>query len=213
MPTLSSNAPRTLIDRVLPDRSRAYGWLVDAVLIVLFSGFVALSARIAVPLPFTEVPLTGLTLGVLVTGAVLGSRRGAMVLLLYLLEGVAGLPVFAPSAVLPAGIGRLLGPTGGYLIASPIAAVAVGALAERGWDRKPSLMALAMVLGNVVIYAIAILWLTRFTGSLWLALVRGMFPFIPGDLIKIGIATLAVPGGWTLVRRLGRRREQPMQRP
>ncbi len=213
MPTLSSNPPRTLIDLVLPDRPRAYGWLVDAVLIVLFSGFVALSARIALPLPFTEVPLTGLTLGVLFTGAVLGSRRGGMVLLLYLLEGVAGLPVFAPSAVLPPGMGRLLGPTGGYLLASPIAAAVVGALAERGWDRKPLLMALAMVLGNVVIYAIAILWLTRFTGSLWLALVRGMFPFIPGDLIKIGIATLALPGGWSLVRRLGGRREQPVQRP
>ena len=213
MPAVTSNPPRTLIDLVLPDRSRTYGRLVDALLVVLFSGFVALSARVALPLPFTEVPLTGLTLGVLFTGAVLGSRRGAAALVLYLLEGVAGLPVFAPSAVLPPGLGRLLGPTGGYLLASPLAAAVVGALAGRGWDRKVSSMALAMLLGNVVIYAIGVLWLTRFTGDLWLALVRGLFPFIPGDLIKIGIATLALPGGWSLVRYLREHSSSPVQPP
>src|SRR5918911_2277414 len=106
--------PRTLVDVVLP---RPRSWLFDAALVATFSAFVALTAQVEIPLQ--PVPITLQTLGVLFTGAVLGSRRGALALLLYLLEGIAGLPVFAPSAVLPPGIGRLLGPTGGYLVASP----------------------------------------------------------------------------------------------
>ncbi len=168
---------------------------------MLFSGLVALSARIAIPLPFTEVPVTGQTLGVLFTGAVLGSRRGALALLLYLVEGAVGLPVFAPSVALPPGIGRLLGPTGGYLLSFPLVAGAVGLLAERGWDQRLRTAALAMLVGNLLIYLVAVPWLARFTGSLWLALLTGMFPFIPGDLLKIALAAVALPGGWALVRR------------
>ncbi|HSH77808.1 MAG TPA: biotin transporter BioY [Herpetosiphonaceae bacterium] len=170
-------------------------------LVVLFSAFVALSARIAIPLPFTEVPLTGQTLAVLLTGGVLGSRRGALALLLYLVEGAIGLPVFAPSAALPPGIGRLLGPTGGYLLSFPLVAGIVGLLAERGWDRRLGPAALAMLAGNLLIYLVAVPWLALFTGSLWLALAKGMLPFIPGDLLKIAIASVALPSAWTLVRR------------
>ncbi len=101
MATLTINRTRTLCDALLNRRVTTRGWLYDSVLVVLFSAFVALSARIAIPLPFTEVPLTGQTLAVLLTGGVLGSRRGALALLLYLVEGAIGLPVFAPSAALP----------------------------------------------------------------------------------------------------------------
>ena len=202
MPSLALSQPRTLSDALLPRHADSRRWMVDAILITLFSGFVALSARISIPLPFTEVPVTGLTLGVLFTGAVLGSRRGALALLLYLIEGAAGLPVFAPSAVLPPGIGRLLGPTGGYLIASPLAAAIAGLLAERGWDRRLLWTALAMLIGNLLIYAVAIPWLMLFKGSLSLALAQGMLPFIPGDLVKIAVAAGALPGGWMLVHKV-----------
>ena len=202
MPSFALSQPRTLSDAVLPRHADTHGWVVDAILVTLFSGFVALSARIAIPLPFTEVPVTGLTLGVLFTGAVLGSRRGALALLLYLIEGAAGLPVFAPSAVLPPGIGRLLGPTGGYLIASPLVAAVAGLLAERGWDRRLMWTALAMLIANLLIYVVAIPWLMLFKGSLWLALAQGMLPFIPGDLVKIAVATGALPGGWMLLHKV-----------
>ena len=202
MPSLALSQPRTLSDALLPRHADSRRWMVDAILITLFSSFVALSARISIPLPFTEVPVTGLTLGVLFTGAVLGSRRGALALLFYLIEGAAGLPVFAPSAVLPPGIGRLLGPTGGYLIASPLAAAVAGLLAERGWDRHLLWTALAMLIANLLIYVVAIPWLMVFKGSLSLAFAQGMLPFIPGDLVKIAVAAGALPGGWMLVHKV-----------
>jgi len=192
---------RTLIDALLRHRRAPRGRLYDGVLVVLFSAFVALSARIAFPLPFTEVPVTGQTLAVLFTGAVLGSRRGALALLLYLLEGAVGLPVFAPSTALPPGIGRLLGPTGGYLLSYPLASGMVGWLAERSWDRCLRTAALAMLAGNLLIYLVAVPWLALFKGSLWVALLQGMLPFIPGDLLKIAIAAVALPSAWSVVRR------------
>ena len=165
-------------------------------MIVAFSAFVALTAQVAIPLG--PVPLTLQTLGVLFTGAALGSRRGALALLLYLLEGAVGLPVFAGGA---GGILHLLGPTGGYLISYPLAAGLVGLLAERGWDKRPIRTALAMLTGNLVIYALGVSWLAVFLGDLETALVSGMLVFIVGDLIKIALATFALPGGWALVRR------------
>jgi biotin transport system substrate-specific component len=201
MSSSAGTQPRTLSDALLAHRV-AHSHLVNVLLIVLFSAFVALTAQIRFDLPFTPVPITGQTLGVLLTGAVLGSRRGALALLLYLVEGAIGLPVFAPSATLPPGIGRLIGPTGGYLLSYPIAAGLVGLLAERGWDRRLPLAALAMLIGNLIIYTLGVLWLVWFTGSLQLALIQGVFPFIPGDLLKIGIAAGALPSGWAVVRRI-----------
>lgn len=192
--------PATLSDAVLGRRADRT-WVRDAMLIVLFSGFVALTARISIPLPFTPVPVTGQTLGVLLCGAVLGWRRGALALALYLVEGAMGLPVWAPSATLLPGIGRLLGPTGGYLWAYPFAAALVGLLAERGWDRRFALAALAMVLGNVVIYAFGVAWLALFYSTIQQALLTGLVPFVAGDLLKIAVAAVVLPGAWKLVRR------------
>ena len=186
--------PRTLVDVLLPRQQRS--WLLDAALVVLFSAFVGLTAQVEIPL--WPVPLTLQTLGVLFTGAVLGGRRGALTLLLYLAEGAVGLPVFAGGA---SGVAYMWGPTGGYLVGFVLAAGVVGWLAERGWDRRPIRTALAMVIGNLMIYALGVAWLAVFLGDLQTALVKGMLIFIVGDLIKIAIATMALPGGWTLVRR------------
>lgn len=204
MPALMFNSPPTLADALVRPRAKAYPVLTDAMLVVFFSGFVALSAHIAIPLPFTVVPLTGQTLGVLVTGAILGSRRAGLAVLLYLLEGALGLPVFSPSATLGPGLARLMGPTGGYLFAFPLAAAVVGLLAERGWDRQVPRVVLAMLIGNLVIYTIAIPWLALFTGNIGLAVATGMVPFIPGDIIKLVVAVIGLPASWALVHRTQR---------
>ena len=197
--SLVSQPRITLVDVLLP-RSRS--WLFDAVLVVAFSVFVALSARVA--LPWWPVPMTLQPLAVLFTGAVLGSRRGALALLLYLAEGAVGLPVFAGGA----GVAYMLGPTGGYLVSYPVVAGLVGWLAERGWDRRLVWTAAAMTLGLLVIYVFGVAWLAGLLGDLETALVQGMLIFIPGDLIKIAIATLALPGGWALARRNRGRSEE-----
>ena len=187
--------PHTTLADVLSSRQQR-SWLLDAVLVVLFSAFVALTAQVEIPL--WPVPLTLQTLGVLFTGAVLGSRRGALALLLYLTEGALGLPVFAGGA---SGVGYMLGPTGGYLVGFVIAAGVVGWLAQRGWDRRLVWAAVAMVIGNVIIYVCGVAWLAVFLGDLWGALVKGMLLFVVGDLIKIAVAALTLPGGWKLARR------------
>ena len=194
MSSLVSRPHTTLADMLSPRQQRS--WLLDAVLVVLFSAFVALTAQVEIPL--WPVPLTLQTLGVLFTGAVLGSRRGALALLLYLTEGALGLPVFAGGA---SGVGYMLGPTGGYLVGFVVAAGVVGWLAQRGWDRRLVWAAVAMVIGNVIIYACGVAWLAVFLGDLWGALVKGMLLFVVGDLIKIAVAALTLPGGWKLARR------------
>lgn len=193
MSSLVSQPHTTLVDVLSPRQQRS--WLLDAVLVVLFSAFVALTAQVEIPL--WPVPLTLQTLGVLFTGAVLGSRRSVVALLLYLTEGALGLPVFAGGA---SGVGYMLGPTGGYLAGFVVAAGIVGWLAQRGWDRRLVWAAVAMMIGNVVIYVCGVAWLAMFLGGLWEALVKGMLLFLIGDLIKIAVAALALPGGWKLVR-------------
>jgi biotin transport system substrate-specific component len=189
--------PHTLVDVLSPRQQRSRA--LDAAVVVLFSAFVALTAQVEIPL--WPVPLTLQTLGVLFTGAVLGSRRSALALLLYLAEGTVGLPVFAGGA---SGVGYMLGPTGGYLVGFVVAAGVVGWLAERGWDRRLVWTAVAMVLGNVVIYVFGVAWLAVFLRDLGGALVQGMLLFVVGDLIKIAVATLALPCSWKLARRQDR---------
>ncbi len=159
---------------------------------------IALAAQVAVPLPFSPVPVTGQTFAVLLIGAAFGARLGAATVALYLAEGILGLPVFAPGG--PVGPARLLGPTGGYLIGFVAAAYVVGALAERGWDRRLVTAALAMLAGEVVIYAFGLAGLARFLPPERL-LAAGLLPFIPGDLVKLALAALALPTAWRLVGR------------
>jgi biotin transport system substrate-specific component len=170
----------------------------DVMLVIAFSLINAAAAQVSIPLPFTPVPITGQTFAVLLTGALLGSRLGAWSLLLYLAEGAAGLPVFALGH---SGLVTLLGPTGGYLIAFPAAAFAAGWLAERGWDRRVLTTALAMVMGNVIIYAGGVSWLARFVGGLAQAMALGMAPFLIGDAIKLVLAAVLLPAGWSIMNR------------
>ena len=193
MSSLVTHPRPTLVDVLLP---RQRSWVFDAALVVVFSAFVGLTAQVAIPL--WPVPLTLTTLGVLFTGAALGSKRGALALLLYLAEGAVGLPVFAGGA---SGVAYALGPTGGYLVGFVVAAGVVGLLAERGWDRRPIWTALAMVVGNLIIYALGVTWLAFLLGDLGTALLQGMLIFIIGDLVKIAVATFALPGGWALAKR------------
>lgn len=169
-------------------RSLAY----NAALVLLGSALIALSARVAIPLPFSPVPITGQTFAVLLVGTALGPWRGAAALLAYLAEGAAGLPVFAGIHTGPA---ALLGPTGGYLFGFVPAAWICGYLAERGWDRSVVGTVAAMILGNVAIFAVALPWLARFVGpgNVW---ALGFWPFIPGDVVKIALAAAALPLAW-----------------
>ncbi|HDQ73164.1 MAG TPA: biotin transporter BioY [Chloroflexi bacterium] len=165
----------------------------DIGLVLVGSGLMALLAHIEIPL--WPVPITGQTFGVLLIGAMLGSRRGALAVMAYLVQGALGLPVFAPGGA--PGLSRFAGPTGGYLLGFVIAAFVVGWLSERGWDRKVATAALAMLAGNVAIYLFGLPWLARFVG--WQAVLStGLFPFILGDLLKIGLAALTLPGAWFL---------------
>lgn len=158
------------------------------VLVVAGSMLIGLAAQIAVPLPFSPVPVTGQTFAVLVVGAALGARLGSLSVVLYVLEGLIGLPVFAGGA---SGIARLAGPTGGYLVGFIFAAALVGALAERGWDRRASACALAMLGGLVVIYVVGLTWLARFPLQTGL-LEAGLLPFLVGDAYKLVVAALGV---------------------
>ena len=175
----------TYADIVRPGaRSRALTYAYDIFLVLAGSVVVALTAQIAVPLPFTPVPITGQTFGVLLVGALLGSRRGAMSILAYLTQGMAGLPVFAGGAGGPA---RFLGPTGGYLLGFVAAAWIVGAFAERGWDRTFPRAVAAMALGNAAIFAAGISWLGVLVGPAR-AVPMGLIPFLPGAAIQILLA-------------------------
>src|SRR5688572_30174009 len=168
----------------------------------------AASAQISVTLPFTAVPLTLQPMVVLLGALALGPRLGAASQVLYLATGIAGLPVFAASAVLPPGPLRLLGPTGGYLMAYPVAAFLTGYLAERGFDRRYVTSVRAMLAGLFVIYAAGVAWLGLYArpvdgtdSGLSAAFLTGVYPFIVPDLIKLSIAAGLVPALWRLLGR------------
>lgn len=165
-------------------------------LVIGFSLLTALSAQIVIPTGF--VPITGQTFAVLLTGALLGSRLGAIAMIVYLIEGASGLPFFRGGN---AGLLYLLGPTGGYLIAFPAAAYITGAFAEHGWDRRFFSAAAAMAAGLVVILLSGFAWflvVTKSSPSLPL-LFETVLKFIPGDIIKIALAAAVLPTGWKLV--------------
>ena len=184
----------TLYTRTFP---RAAGWLRDAVLILLGALFVAALAQVEIPLPFTPVPITGQTFGVLLVGAALGSKRGALSLASYLAVGGMGLPFFAGGAH---GWNIVLGATGGYLIGFVIAAYVVGLLAERGLERNVRTSIIPFLVGTLIIYICGVAWLAIVLGSLSKALAAGFIPFLLGDAIKLAAAAIVLPAAWKLVR-------------
>lgn len=166
------------------------------------------AAQVSIPLPFTAVPVTLQPMVVLLGGLALGSRLGAASQIVYLAAGIAGLPVFAASGVLPPGPLRLLGPTGGYLMAYPFAAFLTGYLAERGFDRRYITSVMAMLTGLIVIYACGVTWLGLFTQTaegaapgVNTAFFSGVYPFIIPDLIKLAAAAGLVPALWRVLGR------------
>ncbi len=172
-----------------------YRLAYDISLVVGGSIVIALCAQAAIHLPFSPVPITLQTLGILLIGSLLGSKKGALCILAYLVEGVTGLPVFADGKF---GVVVLLGPTGGYLLGFVVAAFVVGWLTERGWDKRYWTTVIAMISGTVLIYVFGLVWLANFVSSemLWKA---GLLPFIPGAVIKIGLAAVLLPTGWKII--------------
>ena len=181
------------------DRALRIGEQVGAV--VFITVLTAVAAQISLTLPFTPVPFTFQPMVVLIGACALGGRLGMTSQVLYLMLGLAGLPVFAASPLLPQGVARLVGPTGGYLMAYPLAALVTGSLAERGFDRRYLTAFIAMAAGLTLIFAGGLSWLMivlppaqGFAG----ALRTGFTPFIVGDAIKLAVAAGVMPSLWWL---------------
>ena len=190
-----AQAAATLRDAAIKRRSLA----VEALLVLGGAVFVALFAQIRIPLPFTPVPITGQTFAVLLVAATLGSIRGGAALALYVALGAAGAPVFTGWA---RGLEILKGATGGYLIGFVVASIVVGILAERGWDKKFRSAIGAMLTGNVIIYLFGLPWLSQVVGTGFTkALELGLYPFVPGDLLKLYLAAALLPAAWKFARR------------
>jgi biotin transport system substrate-specific component len=200
----------TFLEHVSDGAASAAAWTSIRVASVLFlTALTAAAAQVSVHVPFTPVPLTLQPMVVLVGAAALGPRLGALSQALYLLLGVLGAPVFAASPILPQGAARLLGPTGGYLLAYPFAAYVTGWLAARGFDRRYLTSMLAMAAGLATIFAGGVLWLAYFAPGtagqpvgLRAALAAGLFPFVVPDLIKVAMASAVLPSAWKVMRRL-----------
>ena len=199
----------TLGDFLVPIRlgERATSRQRHVVLVVLGAVLIALAANFSIRVAGSPVPITGQTLAVLLVGGTLGFRRGLLATLLYLVLGFF-LPVYAEhrsgvETILSVGGGRVvLGATGGYLVGFVAAAGLVGWLAELGWDRRPWSAIAALALGNVLIYLIGLPWLAAATGlSAAQTLQLGLYPFLPGDALKLAVAAGLLPAGWWLVRR------------
>jgi biotin transport system substrate-specific component len=191
----------TLLD-VMTTRADARFRAAEQAGAVLFvTVLTAIAAQVSVPLPFTPVPFTFQPMVVLLGAAALGSRLGMASQVLYLALGVAGLPVFAASPLLPQGAARLLGPTGGYLMSYPFAAFVAGWLAERGFDRRYVTAVLAMTCGLAVVFTGGVSWLaiaSQPARGLSSALAAGLVPFLVPDLVKLLVAAAVMPGVWKI---------------
>jgi biotin transport system substrate-specific component len=188
-----------LVPSLVRPRSRVAALAADVVLVALGVTLIALSAQVVFYLPWTPVPITGQTFGVLLIGGAYGATRGFATLASYLVVGGLGVAVFADQSsgwdVL-----RLSSATGGYLVGMLVAATLVGWLADRGWDRNAVRSFPAMVLGNVVIYAFGATWLAHALNlSASQAWHLGVQPFLWGDAVKILLAAGLLPLAWKLV--------------
>ena len=191
---LASPAPRVLADYA------ARTALAQIVLVFSGAAFVGIAAQIAIPLPFTPVPLTLQTFAVLLAGAALGSLRGVASMGLYALMGVVGVPWFAE------GSSGFSNASFGYILGFILAAFVVGRLAERGASTTPIHSAALMVIGNLAIYAVGVTWLKFAIDSSWAtALSLGVVPFLIGDAIKIALAAGLLPLSWKGLEKLNLR--------
>lgn len=183
--------PDTLIGAALAPLD----WVRSVGLVLGFSLLTAASAQLVIPIG--PIPITGQTFAVLLTGALLGSRLGAITMIVYLIEGASGLPFFQGFS---GGLAHLYGASAGYLIAFPAAAYITGAFAEHGWDKRFSTAAAAMAIGSIVILFSGWAVLSQFMPATT-AFQAGVTKFIPGDIVKILLAAAALPMGWKLLKR------------
>ncbi|HLR93311.1 MAG TPA: biotin transporter BioY [Jiangellaceae bacterium] len=175
------------------------GRVRDIALVLGATGFLALMAQVAMPVPGSPVPVTGQTLAVLVVGATLGTVRGVSSMVLYLVIGMLGVPVFSDAS---GGVHVVFGATGGYLVGFVLAAAAMGWAAARGWDRTPLRAFPLFLLGQGIIFAVALPWLAVVAGlGLAETIAAGLLPFIVGGLVKSAIASALLPGAWRLAGR------------
>jgi biotin transport system substrate-specific component len=183
---------------VLDNHDRIFDGAKQVTIVVGASLFVALCARVTLPLPFTPVPLTLQNFGVLAVGLTLGSRRGFAALALYLAEGMAGLPVFSPTG--PGGLAQLVGPTGGFLLAYPVVAGLAGWILENG--RRTLARALtASIFAEIALFASGLSWLAILTHSLAQAVRWGLYWFVFAEVIKI-MSAAALADGWQRIRKV-----------
>jgi len=186
----------TLIDLVLPRiESKNLALAKDIVLVLSSAILTGISAKLKIEIG--AVPITMQTFTVLLSGAILGSKRGVASQLTYLLMGLTGVSWFSRGG----GIQYILSPTFGYIIGFVFAAYFVGWLCEKGFDRKIKTAILAMLFGNILIYISGLFWLARFIGF-GKVLAAGLYPFIIGDLLKILLAGLVLPMGWKLIKKI-----------
>jgi len=189
---IAAPQPRVLAD-VVPA-----SWARNVVLVAGGAAFVGLSAQIAIPLPFTPVPLTLQTFAVLLAASALGSVRGVLSMLVYAIAGIVGVPWFAE------GSSGFSAPSFGYILGFIAAAFIVGRIAEGGATRTAARTAGLMIVGSLVIYAVGVTWLKFAIDADWsTAIALGLTPFLIGDAIKIAAAAGLLPLTWRGLRKLG----------
>ncbi|MDZ8276130.1 biotin transporter BioY [Microbacterium aquimaris] len=210
--TIAAPSPtrrRVLADVIVRPEGRARALATDAALVLAGAAVVAVLAQVSIPL--WPVPITGQTLAVVVVGAALGARRGALALSTYLLIGLAGLPVFADFTGTVAAIAK---PSFGFVLGFIGAAFVAGWFAERAWDRKPWLAFLGFAAASAVPFVVGIPYMALILNgvlgldlSAWQLLEAGLFPFIVGGIVKAALAAALIPAVWALVRRVDSTRD------
>ena len=190
----------TLIDTVFAGKG-SRSLLRDAAIALAATGLLTLSAKVQVP--FYPVPMTMQSLVVLVIGAAFGWRLGMATVMLYLLQGLAGLPVFAGTPEKGVGLAYMMGPTGGYLIGFVAAAFVAGFLAERGWTKSVPGALAAMAIGHAVIFLFGFAWLAVLMGA-GKAYLFGVAPFYAATLFKTLLGAALLPAAWRMVEYLRR---------
>jgi len=189
---------KSVLSEVILPRDGRQAKLVKQIALVLV-GVMLLILSAKIKIPMIPVPMTMGTFAVLSIGAVYGPRLGLMTIIGYMIVGALGFDVFASSSSEKFGVSYMMGSTGGYLVGYVLAILVLGWTARQGWDRSILKMAAAMVLGNVIIYVPGLLWLAALYGWDQPILTWGLTPFLVGDLVKLGLAALLLPGAWRLV--------------